>query len=218
MRKFEVALKMVDGKVLTKFNEETNSAELVYWDVDADDMPSYATKFAAGADFKCAEDVVIKSIWKQLFKTGFFDVIRTAKSALTGLIHTNKDEDSFEKSLNTDDRKNIKEIMAPTLVHTGIKAKMEEDDVLYIMNRSSGPSKLGLVLANSIGVIDADYYGNKKTDGEIMFSFYNFLPFDVTIKKGDKIGQGVFHKYLREDNPVVGGERIGGFGSTDLQK
>jgi dUTP pyrophosphatase len=92
---------------------------------------------------------------------------------------------------------------------------MEEDEVLYICNRSSGPKKLGLVLANSIGVIDADYADNPDTDGEIMFAFYNFFPFDITIKKGDKIGQGIFQKFLRADNARIGGDRVGGFGSTD---
>ena len=94
---------------------------------------------------------------------------------------------------------------------------MYEDEVLELYNRSSNPKKLGLILANSVGVVDADYYGNPDNDGEIMFAFYNLKPWDVTLKVGDRIGQGVFKKFLR---PEVGLDinnkaREGGFGSTN---
>lgn len=58
----------------------------------------------------------------------------------------------------------------PTLVKTGIKAYMKEDEVLYIFNRSSNPKKKKLILANSVGVIDGDYYSNEDNDGHIMLS------------------------------------------------
>ena len=103
---------------------------------------------------------------------------------------------------------------APTLIPTGIKAYMEDDEVLYLYNRSSNPKKKGLVLANSVGVIDADYYENPDNDGHIMFAFFNFKDEDVEIKKGDAIGQGVFMKYLLTDDDAAEGERLGGFGST----
>ena len=103
----------------------------------------------------------------------------------------------------------------PTLIPTGIKAYMLDDEVLYLYNRSSNPKKKGLVLANSVGVIDKDYYGNPDNDGHIMFAFYNVLDEDILIKKGEAIGQGVFSKYLVVDDDNAIGERIGGFGSTD---
>ena len=103
----------------------------------------------------------------------------------------------------------------PVLIPTGIKAYMEDDEVLYIYNRSSNPKKKGLVMANSVGVIDKDYYGNPDNDGHIMFAFYNFSDEDVLIKKGEAIGQGIFTKYLIGDNDNAEGQRLGGFGSTD---
>ena len=109
----------------------------------------------------------------------------------------------------------FKKGMAPTLIPTGIKAYMEDDEVLYLYNRSSNPKKKGLILANSVGVIDKDYYGNPDNDGHIMFAFFNIKEEDITIKKGEAIGQGVFAKYLVTDDDVAGGERTGGFGSTD---
>lgn len=105
----------------------------------------------------------------------------------------------------------------PTLVKTGIKAYMESDEVLILANRSSNPGKKGLILANSIGVVDSDYYGNSDNDGHIMYAFFNFKAEDVEIKKGDRIGQAIFQKYLVTDDDIAQGERTGGFGSTNKQ-
>ena len=77
----------------------------------------------------------------------------------------------------------FKKGMAPTLVKTGIKAYMQDDEVLMLYNRSSNPKKKGLILANSVGVIDKDYYGNPDNDGHIMFAFFNVKDVDVEIKK-----------------------------------
>lgn len=103
----------------------------------------------------------------------------------------------------------------PVLVKTGIKAYMEPDEVLILANRSSNPGKKGLILANSIGVVDSDYYGNPDNDGHIMFAFYNFKEESVEIKKGERIGQAIFQKYLVTDDDMSEGERTGGFGSTN---
>ena len=108
----------------------------------------------------------------------------------------------------------FKKGMAPTLIKTGIKAYMQDDEVLILANRSSNPSKKGLILANSIGVIDKDYYGNEDNDGHIMFAFFNVKDEDVEIKKGDCIGQAIFQKYFIADEDRAEGARTGGFGST----
>ena len=110
----------------------------------------------------------------------------------------------------------FKKGMAPTLVKTGLKAYMLEDEYLKLCNRSSNPKKKGLIMANSIGVIDADYYGNPDNDGHIMFAFYNIKEEDITIKKGEAIGQAIFEKFLVADGDIAEGARLGGFGSTNL--
>lgn len=102
----------------------------------------------------------------------------------------------------------------PTLVKTGLKAYFPSDEALMLYNRSSNPFKKGLVLANSVGIIDADYYGNPDNDGHFMYAFYNFFEQDLEIKKGDIIGQAIFQKYLIVDTDDAAGERVGGFGST----
>lgn len=105
----------------------------------------------------------------------------------------------------------------PTLITTGMKASFPEDVCLQLANRSSNPGKLGLVLANGVGIVESDYYGNPDNDGELMFAFYNITDEDVIINEGDKLGQGVFYRILRASNydKELASERQGGFGSTD---
>lgn len=102
----------------------------------------------------------------------------------------------------------------PTLIPTGLKAYCQDDEWYMLANRSGGPKK-GFVMANSIGIIDADYYGNESNDGHFMFQYFNFGETDLEVKKGDRIGQVIFMKYLTVDNDEADGVRTGGFGSTD---
>ena len=105
--------------------------------------------------------------------------------------------------------------MKPTLVKTGIKSYMQENEYLMLANRSSNPGKKGLILANSVGIVDKDYYGNPDNDGHIMFAFYNIKDEEVEIKKGDCIGQAIFMPFLIADGDIAEGARTGGFGSTN---
>ncbi len=105
--------------------------------------------------------------------------------------------------------------MKPTLIKTGLKAYCPEDEFYMLVNRSSNPFKKGLVLANSVGIIDSDYYGNPDNDGHFMYAYYNFFEEELVVKKGDVIGQVIFQKYLTVDNDNAEGERVGGFGSTN---
>ena len=109
----------------------------------------------------------------------------------------------------------FKKGMKPTLVKTGIKAYMGDNEYLMLANRSSNPKKKGLILANSVGIIDKDYYGNEDNDGHIMFAFYNIKEEDIEIKKGEAIGQAIFMPFLVADNDNAQGVRTGGFGSTN---
>ena len=102
----------------------------------------------------------------------------------------------------------------PTLVKTGIKAYCKDNEWIMVANRSSNPGKKHLVLANGIGIVDADYYGNEENDGHIMFAYFNMSDEEVIIKKGDVVGQLVFMNYLTTDNDKAKGKRKGGFGST----
>ena len=105
----------------------------------------------------------------------------------------------------------------PVRVNTGIKAKMLDDEVLLLFNRSSNPGKKYLVLANGVGVVDSDYFENIDNDGEIQFAFYNMGTEPITIHVGDTLGQGMFTKFLATDEGgiTLDEERVGGFSSTD---
>jgi len=105
----------------------------------------------------------------------------------------------------------------PTLIPTGLKAYCGEDECFFLLNRSSGPKK-GFLMANSIGLVDADYYGNSDNDGHFYFAYFNCSDHDIEVKKGDVIGQVVFQKYLVTDNDEAAGKRTGGFGSTDERR
>ncbi len=104
-----------------------------------------------------------------------------------------------------------------TMIPTGVKAKMEDNETLLLFNRSSNPKKKGLIILNGVGVVDADYYGNAENDGEIAGLFYNMREEEVEIKAGDKIMQGIFVKYEKADDDEAEGERTGGWGSTDAK-
>lgn len=102
------------------------------------------------------------------------------------------------------------------IVKTGVKAYFPEDVGLFLLNRSSNPKKKSLVLMNGVGLVDADYVDNEDNEGEIGFIFMNISSETISIKAGEKLGQGVFMKYLdtmdySEDEIA---ERQGGFGST----
>jgi len=94
---------------------------------------------------------------------------------------------------------------------------MPEDMYLELSVRSSCPLKHWLILANGVGIIDADYYNNPDNEGHIFFQIINLSPFDIVLHKGDTIGQGVFHKYYTVDDDAAEGERTGGFGSTTIE-
>jgi dUTP pyrophosphatase len=86
---------------------------------------------------------------------------------------------------------------------------------LFMYNRSGNPIKKLIMLANGVGVVDSDYYGNESNDGAIMFQFWNFGIKPIHIVKGERIGQGVFKKFLLvDDDTTPKKKRKGGHGST----
>lgn len=102
------------------------------------------------------------------------------------------------------------------LFWTDIKAHMQDDEVLYIFVRSSIGTKKHLMLANTVGVIDASYFGNIKNDGNIGIALHNYGTEAVVIEVDERIAQGVLQKFVSmgERNPLSD-KRVGGFGSSD---
>lgn len=102
-----------------------------------------------------------------------------------------------------------------TLVPTGVKCKLEDDQVLHLYIRSSCPLNHYLFLGNGTGVIDSDYYNNEDNEGHIFFQIINLSPFNIVVKKGDIIGQGEITRFCKTDDDEANGVRTGGFGSTN---
>ncbi len=117
------------------------------------------------------------------------------------------------------DLSSIEDVIIPPhtskLISTGLKACMEDDEVLLIYPRSSLGKKKSLMLTNNVAVIDADYFSNKDNDGHIMINLYNFSSIDQKIEKGERFAQGIFTKYLVVDDDIASTTtRNGGYGST----
>ncbi len=100
------------------------------------------------------------------------------------------------------------------LVPTGVKAYMQAGEVLFLFDRSSNPRKKGLVLINSVGVIDGDYYGNPDNEGHIFAQMKNISDQSVVLEPLERIVQAVFVPFLLVDGDQADGVRTGGFGST----
>lgn len=175
-------------------------------------IPTRKTKSSAGYDFYVAEDTVVPSYLSSI-EADFANELAKDLSVYYGSF------EEFVKSLPYDLGKTAiftkKYNHKVTLVPTGIKAKMPDDWFLQLSVRSSLPLKHWLILGNGVGIIDADYYNNPDNEGHIYFQLINLLPFDIELRKGDCIGQGVFLQYGTVTDDMANGEREGGFGSTD---
>lgn len=163
-------------------------------------IPTRATYAAAGYDFEVAEDIVVPSA-KKLWDEALYYI--------TGpqyVVMNLADMAAFTKQHK----------VKPTLVPTGIKCQLANDCYLELSVRSSTPLKHWLILANGVGIIDGDYYNNPDNEGHIYFQLINLSPFDIVLKKGDKIGQGIIKRFeiTDDDSKYEKKERAGGFGST----
>ncbi len=103
---------------------------------------------------------------------------------------------------------------AIVLIPTGLVVEVPQGHFLGIFARSSTPLKKGLVVANGVGVLDSDYCG--PTD-ELKIQVMNVTKYPVTVRKGDRIAQGIVMPFVRvaiEDGTGATAASRGGFGST----
>ena len=161
-------------------------------------MPVRKTASSAGYDLAAAEDYIIPSFWQ---------ISQEAKN-----LWPVEDDEYVMMDQMADFTKQVS--YKPTLVSTGMKCKLDPGNFLMLTVRSSLPLKHWLILANGLGLIDSDYYNNAGNEGEIFLQLINLSPFNIQIKKGEAIGQGIILPYGITSDDVATGERIGGFGST----
>ena len=103
--------------------------------------------------------------------------------------------------------------MTSVMIWTDIKAKFNENEALLINIRSS-MGKQPVMIANTQGWIDSDYYSNPDNDGNIGIRLFNLGNTSYVVKSGDRIAQGMFVKYLVADNGNTDCVRKSGFGSS----
>lgn len=103
---------------------------------------------------------------------------------------------------------------AVALVPTGLVAWMAADEFLSIHIRSSVGVRRHLALANGTGIVDSDYAGNPDNGGHIQVALRNLGPETAHIRRGERIAQGIFQRYLLTEGDMVGDARQGGFGSS----
>lgn len=177
-------------------------------DVDFN-LPVRKTASSAGYDFEVAEDIVIPS---------YKDLESKLDRDYKELVRDRKDLSPIGM-LGLEDVAKITKITKckPTLVSTGVKCQLDKGYYLELSVRSSTPLKYWLILANGIGIIDADYYNNPDNEGEIFFQLINLSPWPIQLKRGDVVGQGVIKKYHTTADDISEGKRIGGFGSTSKE-
>ena len=183
-------------------------------------LPVRKTANSAGYDFEVAEDIFIPAYANSM------NILSetAAQVAMKNEDNIIKNEDGVPVSVKIPPMEltEIAEVtkatlVRPTLVPTGVKCYLDPGTYLELSVRSSSPLKYWLVLANGVGIIDADYADNPDNEGEIFFQLINLSPVTITLRKGDIIGQGIIKSYLTTENDNAEGERAGGFGSTDAE-
>lgn len=102
------------------------------------------------------------------------------------------------------------------VIPTGVRCKIDDGWVLNIYPRSGHGFKYGVRLANTVGVIDSDYYG-ASNEGHIHVKLVNDsnLSKEIIFEAHTAFCQGVFIPFGTTVDDDVEAKRIGGFGSTD---
>lgn len=104
-------------------------------------------------------------------------------------------------------------------IPTGIKVCMNNDEVLFIIIRSSLGFKHNIRITNQVVVTDSDYYNNITNEGHLYISLQNHSNEEKSFKKGEKFVQGIFTKFLTtDDEELPNNVRIGGIGSTNKEE
>jgi len=99
-------------------------------------------------------------------------------------------------------------------IPTGIRCRMADNYVMLIFPRSSLGIKRNMFIANTIPVVDADYYMNSENEGHIFICIKNCGDKTLELDAGEAFAQAVFVEYGVADNGDIIEKRVGGIGST----
>ena len=99
------------------------------------------------------------------------------------------------------------------IISLGISMELPDGFEAHIVPRSSTFKKWGILLVNSVGIIDNSYRGD-----DDVWGFHALAMRDTVIEKGDRICQfRLFHKQPKvwfDITKLLGNKNRGGFGST----
>ena len=98
-------------------------------------------------------------------------------------------------------------------VPTGVRARIDPGWVLLLFPRSGLGFRYRVMLNNTVGVIDSDYF-DALNEGHIFVKLYNAGPRPLSVPAGAAFAQGVFLPYGLTDDDDADAPRTGGFGST----
>ena len=98
-------------------------------------------------------------------------------------------------------------------IPTGVRARIDAGWVLMLFPRSGLGFKYRLQLNNTVGIVDADYFG-ACNEGHIFVKLFNAGDRAVSVTAGEAFAQGVFVPFGLTVDDAAEGERTGGFGST----
>ena len=97
---------------------------------------------------------------------------------------------------------------------TGVRCRIAAGWVLMLFPRSGLGFRYRLQLNNTVGVVDADYFG-AKNEGHIFVKLTNAGDRPLSVAAGEAFAQGVFVPFGLTEDDEASGERVGGFGSTN---
>ena len=100
-------------------------------------------------------------------------------------------------------------------IPTGVRARISEGWVLMLFPRSGLGFKYRLQLNNTVGIVDADYFG-AKNEGHIFIKLTNAGDRLLSVRPGEAFAQGVFLPFGLTEDDDASGARVGGFGSTGI--
>ena len=101
------------------------------------------------------------------------------------------------------------------IIPTGVKVLLDDDKKLTIYPRSSLGINYYMKIANTVGIIDADYYNNETNEGHIFIKIRIEGHNQLILKTNDRFCQGIIEKYYTVDNEdKITDKRSGGIGHT----
>lgn len=140
---------------------------------------------------------------------GYYDGIKLPRRATSGSA-------GYDFFMPIDVSIGVEYSNAVSKIPTGIRCIMDNGYVLCMFPRSGHGFKYGIHMANTVGIIDSDYY-NSDNEGHIFVKLVNdsVLSEPIDLDFGDAFCQGIFFNYGITVDDNANGVRNGGFGSTD---